>query len=579
MLKECWCSPTNSFHYVRNLLTIDRYLWIIFQIDSICSQKTDESILNTLRDLPKDLPETFNRVLQKLKQSKDSDPTLCKKVFELVTAAQRPLTLGELRYAVSIVPGDTIWDTSKLINDVQKVVKCCGSFLIVDEEYITVHFIHHSVKQYLLSSLTDLKENQYHVDPIGADLLLGEICVTCLSTDSQLIAIRNVPQIQPKSVSAVLNKASPTVNGTLPQSILSRTLTQSKLSTRMALRLLRSKGSSNYGLYHQSESITKPAQEYRESMEQSGSFVSYAQETWLFHSRNFFPGEVKSYTLWSRLISGSRDVKLSWSKEDWRDLDVNILNWIAKHQHGALLYEIIGHSDSSAERAQKMISFLQEKVPSLGLPGKYYCNAICLAISYPTLDQGVNIDVRTGLWDSVAQLALVSLLLDNGAHIETRGKEYTTALQSTAERPSYTALQLASKKGYKDAVQLLLNRGAKVNAEDSYAGGTALQLASSKGHEAVVRLLLRKGANVNAEGSFASITALQLASNEGHYGVVQLLLDHGANVNAESPLGGGAALQLAANKGHEAVIQLLLNHGAKVNAERLLSGSYGKLLR
>ena len=62
-----------------------------FQIDSICSQKTDEAILMALEDLPKDLPETFNRILRKLERSNAGDPRFCKAVLDLVAAAQRPL--------------------------------------------------------------------------------------------------------------------------------------------------------------------------------------------------------------------------------------------------------------------------------------------------------------------------------------------------------------------------------------------------------------------------------------------------------------------------------------------------------
>ena len=150
---------------------------------------------------------------------------LCKKVFELVAAAQRPLAMEELRHAVSVVPGDATWDMRKLINDVQRVVDCCGSFILVDEEYLTIHFIHHSIKQYLLSDFKDTSVRRYHVDSIEADLRLGEICVTYLSLDvpdMQLEAVRTDPQtqskqgpqIQPKSIaSAILDTA-------LPQSML-----------------------------------------------------------------------------------------------------------------------------------------------------------------------------------------------------------------------------------------------------------------------------------------------------------------------------------------------------------------------
>lgn len=100
-----------------DLLVIDRFLWVAFQLDSICSQETDESIVNTLQSLPKDLPETFDRILRKLEQSKAADPRLRKKIFEVVAAAQRPLTLEELNDAISVVstqqPGRALHGTKR----------------------------------------------------------------------------------------------------------------------------------------------------------------------------------------------------------------------------------------------------------------------------------------------------------------------------------------------------------------------------------------------------------------------------------------------------------------------------------
>ena len=54
---------------------------------------------------------------------------------------------------------------------------------------------------------------------------------------------------------------------------------------------------------------------------------------------------------------------------------------------------------------------------------------------------------------------------------------------------------------YKAVVALLLEKGAKVNTQDSEYGN-ALQAASAHGRDAIVALLLEKGADVNAQGGF-----------------------------------------------------------------------------
>ena len=156
---------------------------------------------------------------------------------------------------------------------------------------------------------------------------------------------------------------------------------------------------------------------------------------------------------------------------------------------------------------------------------------------------------------------MAELLLDKGADVNAQGGHYGNALQG------------ASLRGHEQSVKLLLDKGADTNAQGgSY--GNALQGASSRGHEQIVKLLLDKGADVNAQGRHFS-NALQGASLEGHEQSVKLLLDNGADVNAQ---GGhfGNALQGASLRGHEQIVKLLLDKGADVNAQ---GGSYGNALQ
>jgi ankyrin repeat protein len=57
--------------------------------------------------------------------------------------------------------------------------------------------------------------------------------------------------------------------------------------------------------------------------------------------------------------------------------------------------------------------------------------------------------------------------------------------------------------------------------------GIALLAASAKGHEAIVQMLLNKGADVNAEGGYYG-NALRAASARCHWAIVQILREHGA---------------------------------------------------
>ena len=90
-------------------------------------------------------------------------------------------------------------------------------------------------------------------------------------------------------------------------------------------------------------------------------------------------------------------------------------------------------------------------------------------------------------------------------------------------------------KGYRDVAELLIDRGAEVNAtnDDDW---TALTIAAIDGHRDVVELLIDRGADVNATDGQGQ-TALMFAANKGHRDVVELLIDRGADVNVTDDQG------------------------------------------
>jgi ankyrin repeat protein len=117
------------------------------------------------------------------------------------------------------------------------------------------------------------------------------------------------------------------------------------------------------------------------------------------------------------------------------------------------------------------------------------------------------------------------------------------------------ALQAAtSREGYENIVELLINKGAEINAQGGWYGN-ALQAALCGGHERIVELLINKGADINAQGGRYG-NALQAASSEGHERIVELLINKGADINAE--------LQLAICNGNLRAAEFLLNRGAQV---------------
>ena len=93
----------------------------------------------------------------------------------------------------------------------------------------------------------------------------------------------------------------------------------------------------------------------------------------------------------------------------------------------------------------------------------------------------------------------------------------------------------AAEVGNIDAVKQHLAAGTDVNAKDK-DGWTPLHPASYEGHQEIVELLIGKGADVNAKVEFGPLqgrTPLDSANNSGRTEIVSLLRKHGGKTKKE----------------------------------------------
>ena len=127
----------------------------------------------------------------------------------------------------------------------------------------------------------------------------------------------------------------------------------------------------------------------------------------------------------------------------------------------------------------------------------------------------------------------------------------------------------SAKDGNIEAVKQHLAAGADVNAGRSDGGGTPLHFAAGWGHKEIAELLIAKGADVNAKSEGLDMdgwTPLHCAAVFGKNEVVELLIAEGADINAKNR-GGVTPLYDAAFKGHKEIAELLIAKGADVNAK------------
>ena len=156
------------------------------------------------------------------------------------------------------------------------------------------------------------------------------------------------------------------------------------------------------------------------------------------------------------------------------------------------------------------------------------------------------------------------LLLERGAEVD---KE--TEVSSGGESKSYRALMYASTA---EVATLLLDYSAQVDFQASHVGLTALMVASTHGRYEISELLLERGAQVNlqdSQGRSALMYAVvkdERIPDKDAVGQARLLLQHGANPQLEDREG-NTALAFAVDRGDKELIELLTDP-AKASAPR-----------
>ncbi len=154
--------------------------------------------------------------------------------------------------------------------------------------------------------------------------------------------------------------------------------------------------------------------------------------------------------------------------------------------------------------------------------------------------------------------AIMQALVEAGGDIESPNNEGQTLLMAVA------------RTGNTATAQLLLDKGANVNAKESWGGQTALMWAAAEGHAPVVEALLAAGADACAAVD-SGFTALFFAARGGHRAAAAALLRAGVDVNdvtrpartgGKLPRRGTSALLLAIENGHFELALDLLERGA-----------------
>ncbi|THX20504.1 hypothetical protein D6D17_00616 [Aureobasidium pullulans] len=305
-------------------------LWVKLQLEEVCLQKTDESIKETLTQLPKDLFETYNRLLSRIVGEGSKD--LCIKVFRWTAAVKRPLTLEELREAIAVQPTQSCFQPERMVNDIKAIPRWCHGLVTLDELDGVVQFTHSSIKDFLCSTNNQRSILQgFNFTLMDADQELGDTCVTYLNFNyfrTQLTNGHKSPgMIDPMSITYQALKQSPGVVSSLARRVLADGNRPASVSTALV---------SSHGNSEQIGRTAVPPEYF---------LRAYASTYWLHHSRSFHQDRPAMWRLWKRLVSEefeidgtAKDGSLVMSRSCLAGL--SLINFTITYQHYAMILQL-----------------------------------------------------------------------------------------------------------------------------------------------------------------------------------------------------------------------------------------------
>ena len=521
-----------------------------------------EDIREVITHLPKDLPETFERVLSRISKSGQGKVKIAEKVFRWVVVAKRPLDLEELQEAIAVEPCQPSFNPEKLVTNIDHIVPWCRGLVTLDEEEQVVQFAHHSVKHFLLSRESNLPSQNFHFRLSQADHEAGETCVTYLNFDDFKRQVAKFPSSNPPVEPRAILRAA---MSTFPGSPIAHSW--SKLE-RFRSNPREARLPSFDTVSHLSHLAGGNGPASFQKLQTKYAFLAYASEYWLPHTAGFEDSNTATWNLWKHLLVTSDTLaQAPWTSGDWIRRTRKLMQYIVENNHGALL-RLIANSkpnDLSQNETQYALSYSA----SLG-----HAQLVKILVELGNVSKR---DLNLKLCDAAAhgQSEKVRSFLQAGAdatamhgHSDKVHSSLQAGADAAAMRGDYhTSQSMANLEGIDgvtpdQVMRLLLVDEAHVRpAEAAVMGGgglTALHLAASFGHLSVIQMLLEKVVDIDVR-TYLGYTALHSAAYSGHESVVQLLLEKGADITAKNVYG-QTALDMANSKNHKTVAKLPKEH-------------------
>lgn len=521
----------------------------MFQLEELCSRKTDESIRTALKNLPKDLFETYNRLLTRIVEEGSMD--VCKKVFRYMAVAKRPLTSEELGEAISIEPCQPYFMRERMINNPTNIIRWCHGLAVLDELNETLQFAHSSVRDFFCSLETEhVVLHGFHFVQEQVDREFGDICVTYLSFNDfkqQLAKSPKHPLLLNPMVMA--NQALTSDTSSILLQKARELINKRRKSTYVSSRMLSSWSKDN------TKSPLTAA--YR--------FLQYTTDFWLSHTSGFSPQRGRLWDLFATLVLETKSVVPRPSILSILDLDVH--GWITDSRDALHIY-VFSHQHLGLFRLFLKHIKLGDLVVILSEILRWGCFDFLQHLPNTPPGQRPWVEYLA----SFSSGDLVSALTLSAA---SRMEDLTMS-----ERSSVLGMVIEERCSHPDVNRMILHLlmlGIDPYFFWEYRGErtTLLEgiIRNDGGMEqlyAVCSTILARGGDLNRELDDSGKSALHVAATFKCRGAIEVLLEHGAAVNATDMYGQTALHKLVTTPGPGDVVEIaekLINNDAVIDAQ------------
>jgi ankyrin repeat protein len=392
-------------------------------------------------EFPKGVFEFYEEAMVRIENQEEEDNKLATKALSYIFCARRPLVIEELLHVLAAEADEKELDEAAF-PDTEILLSVCAGLIRIDENAGTVGLVHYTLQEYL-------ENNPGKLLPYF-EVEMARACLTYLEFDDF--------------------EEGPCRN-------------EKELSQRL--------------------------QKYQ--------FLDYASRNWGFH-----------------IMGGQLHERVM-------DLVLRFLNDEPKLSSSVQILYLVGH------QTKDWHGRFPEQFKPLHVVAYWGLDKILTILSEPETD----VDIRDSDGATALQLAarnghtsVIQLLLAKGADVNTKNDKAETAAYwaarnghtavlkllllekahvLTKDYEGWTALDWGVLGGNSEVLRLLLEHGTDISANDDDGRNKALCLAAEEGHELTVQMLIDNGAKVNAQDALGS-TALDFAAPSGHEKTMRVLL-------------------------------------------------------